>query len=217
MVCTKSKLHKCDQRQLMTKRENYNVWHWKIHQQVLWIGFQSVLVANFCGQPAEMTTPESSSQYRYKALSLTHHVCVLLCCSKPHSTLYDPWQWGLFAYKSPKARGAPSRWILQCVESNNKRRCAESLPTDHVSKLKKPEMSDEGWTRSELRRIISQTSLANDDKTRLRWLQLSFQPQVGQTLMSSCLGTFSFSLAFHMRRTQCHNFMSYRSTVCIWI
>ena len=76
-----------------------------IERWFFWIGFQSVLVANFCGQPAEMTTPESSSQSRYKALSLTHHVCVLLCCSKPHSTLYDPWQWGLFAYKSPKARG----------------------------------------------------------------------------------------------------------------
>ena len=46
--------------------------------------------------------------------------------------------------------------ITKCVERNNKTKCAQSLPTDHVSKLKKPEMSDAGGTRTELWRIISQ-------------------------------------------------------------
>ena len=81
----------------------------------------------------------------------------------------------------------PKTCICRCQRFLQQLRLEDLAATHHVDKLKKSEMSDEGGKNSGWENHQSEVR-ANDDKTRVLFrLQLSYQPHIGQSLMSSCL------------------------------
>ena len=120
---------------------------------------------------------------------------VLSVSNKPVLTALRPFGLGKHCTGSQITRSSidlsraslPKTCICRCQRFLQQLRLEDLAATHHVDKLKKSEMSDEGGKNSGWENHQSEVR-ANDDKTRVLFrLQLSYQPHIGQSLMSSCL------------------------------